>query len=64
MRPIKVGETEANIALIDEGLTSGEQVVTDGQYKLQPGAHVELTSPQPQNPAVVGKMRVTTSKKP
>src|SRR6266481_1370967 len=51
MRPIKVGETEANIALIDEGLTSGEQVVTDGQYKLQPGAHVELTSPQPQSPA-------------
>ena len=64
MRPIKVGQTEANIALIDEGLTAGEQVVTDGQYKLQPGAHVELTSPQPQNPAVAGKMRVTTSKKP
>jgi multidrug efflux system membrane fusion protein len=64
MRPIKVGQTEANLALIDEGLTAGEQVVTDGQYKLQPGAHVELTSPQSQNPAVAGKMRVTTSKKP
>src|SRR5438105_1284767 len=64
MRPIKVGQAEANIALIDEALTAGEQVVTDGQYKLQPGAHVELTSPQPQNPAAAGKMRVTTSKKP
>jgi multidrug efflux system membrane fusion protein len=64
LRPIKVGQTEANFALIDEGLTAGEQVVTDGQYKLQPGVHVELTSPQPQNPAAAGKMRVMTSKKP
>src|SRR6478735_11426609 len=38
MRPIKVGPIEANQALIDEGLKAGEQVVVDGQYKLQPGA--------------------------
>ena len=48
MRPIKVAQTEANVALIDSGLKAGEQVVVDGQYKLQPGAHVELTTPQPQ----------------
>jgi membrane fusion protein, multidrug efflux system len=48
MRPIKVAQTEANVALIDSGLKAGEQVVVDGQYKLQPGAHVELTSPQAQ----------------
>ena len=48
MRPIKVAQTEANVALIDSGLKVGEQVVVDGQYKLQPGAHVELTTPQPQ----------------
>ena len=47
MRPIKVAQTEANVALIDSGLKAGEQVVVDGQYKLQPGAHVELTTPQP-----------------
>jgi membrane fusion protein, multidrug efflux system len=46
MRPIKVAQTEANVALIDSGLKAGEQVVVDGQYKLQPSAHVELTSPQ------------------
>ena len=51
MRPIKVAQTEANVAMIDEGLKAGEQVVVDGQYKLQPGAHVELTTPQPQQPA-------------
>jgi len=46
MRPIKVAQTEGNLALVDEGLKPGEQVVVDGQYKLQPGAHVELTTPQ------------------
>jgi multidrug efflux system membrane fusion protein len=47
MRPIKVAQTEGNLALVDDGLKPGEQVVIDGQYKLQPGAHVELTTPQP-----------------
>lgn len=51
MRPIKVAETEGNLALVDEGLKPGEQVVVDGQYKLQPGAHVELTTPQPSQQA-------------
>ncbi|HKP02692.1 MAG TPA: efflux RND transporter periplasmic adaptor subunit [Chthoniobacterales bacterium] len=48
MRAIKVGQVEANLALIEEGLKAGEQVVVDGQYKLQPGAHVEVAAPQPQ----------------
>ncbi len=48
MRTVKVAQTEANLTLIDDGLKAGEDVVADGQYKLQPGAHVELTSPQPQ----------------
>jgi multidrug efflux system membrane fusion protein len=55
MRPITVTQTEANVALVDNGLKAGEQVVVDGQYKLQPGARVELTSPQQQQPAAVGK---------
>jgi membrane fusion protein, multidrug efflux system len=46
MRPIKVGRTEANLALVDNGLKAGEQVVVDGQYKLQPGTRVELTRPE------------------
>jgi membrane fusion protein, multidrug efflux system len=56
MRPIKVAQTEANVALIDNGLKAGEQVVVDGQYKLQPGSRVELTSPQPQKPAASAKL--------
>jgi multidrug efflux system membrane fusion protein len=53
MRPIKVAQTEGNLALVDEGLKPGEQVVVDGQYKLQPGTRVELTTPQPSGPAHV-----------
>lgn len=42
MRTIKVTQIEAGEALIASGLTPGERVVVDGQYKLQPGSHVKL----------------------
>jgi multidrug efflux system membrane fusion protein len=64
MRPIKVGQTEANLALIDEGLKAGDQVVVDGQYKLQAGSHVELTTPQPQMPAALARPPTGKSAKP
>ena len=41
-RPVKVAQISDGEALIDSGLTSGEQVVVDGQYKLQPGTHVTV----------------------
>jgi membrane fusion protein, multidrug efflux system len=41
--------------LIEDGLKAGEQVVVDGQYKLQPGSRVELTSPQGQPPPQAGR---------
>jgi len=62
MRPIKVAQTEANVALIDSGLNAGEQVVVDGQYKLQPGAHVELTTPQPSQQARPPQLRQSSHK--
>jgi membrane fusion protein, multidrug efflux system len=42
IRPIKVAQISEGQALIDSGLQANEQVVVDGQYKLQPGAHVTL----------------------
>jgi RND family efflux transporter, MFP subunit len=51
MRPVKVAQTESNQAVIDSGLRPGEQVVVDGQYKLQPGMRVELTGPAAQQPS-------------
>jgi multidrug efflux system membrane fusion protein len=62
MRPIKVAQTEANVALIDSGLKAGEQVVVDGQYKLQPGAHVELTTPQPSQQTRSPQLRQSSHK--
>ncbi|RTR14257.1 efflux RND transporter periplasmic adaptor subunit [Azospirillum griseum] len=46
-RPIKVARLEENKAIIDEGLTPGERVVVDGQYRLQPGSRVRLVDPPP-----------------
>jgi multidrug efflux system membrane fusion protein len=51
MRAIKVAQTENNETVVEDGLKPGEDVVVDGQYKLQPGAHVEASSPAGQNAA-------------
>jgi multidrug efflux system membrane fusion protein len=44
LRPIKVARTEANRVVIAEGLRAGEEVVTDGQLRLTPGARVSIKS--------------------
>lgn len=41
VRPITVAVTEGNIASVSAGLTAGEQVVTDGQDRLQAGVTVD-----------------------
>jgi multidrug efflux system membrane fusion protein len=43
--PLKVGQVSGGVAIVDGGLAAGEQVVTAGQYRLQPGARVEVNSP-------------------
>jgi membrane fusion protein, multidrug efflux system len=45
MRPVTVNQIDNGLALIDDGLQEGEQVVVDGQYKLQPGSKVILSAP-------------------
>jgi multidrug efflux system membrane fusion protein len=42
MRPVKVGATEGDWTLVESGLEAGDQVVVDGQYRLQPGATVQV----------------------
>lgn len=44
LRPVRVNRMDEREAVIDEGLTAGETVVTDGQLRLVPGAAVEITS--------------------
>jgi multidrug efflux system membrane fusion protein len=42
IQPVKVAQISDGQALIDSGLKANQQVVVDGQYKLQPGTHVTL----------------------
>jgi multidrug efflux system membrane fusion protein len=42
VRPVTVAQISDGQALIDSGLEANEQVVTDGQYKLQPGVKVTM----------------------
>ena len=43
-RSIKVGARNKTTAIIDDGLQPGEQIVTDGQYRIQAGSKVEVAA--------------------
>jgi multidrug efflux system membrane fusion protein len=45
-RPVTVSRTQGPIAIVAKGLQVGEQVVTDGQLRLAPGARVEIRKPE------------------
>jgi len=47
MRSVTPGASEAGFTLIQSGVKSGEIVVTDGQYRLQPGSSVTTVPPKP-----------------
>jgi membrane fusion protein, multidrug efflux system len=44
-RPIEIGFTNKTIAIVNSGLVAGEQIVTDGQYRIQAGSRVEVLAP-------------------
>ena len=52
VKPVTVGIVEDQDAIITEGLTDGDQVVTDGMAKLQDKSHVTLGGVKP--PAASG----------
>ncbi len=43
---VQVTATQQNIAVIGKGLTAGEQVVTNGQYRLDNGVEVSVRTPK------------------
>jgi membrane fusion protein, multidrug efflux system len=45
-RAVKLGRRLTGDLVIEQGLTGGEQVVTDGQLRLVPGARVEIKPPR------------------
>ncbi|HTC04014.1 MAG TPA: efflux RND transporter periplasmic adaptor subunit [Xanthobacteraceae bacterium] len=52
IRPVKVAQIWEGQALVDSGLQANEQVVVDGQYKLQPGTHVTILHGQAATEAI------------
>src|SRR5262245_2826358 len=42
MRPVTASQIGDDRVLVNRGLSGGETVVTDGQYRLQPGSHVQI----------------------
>ena len=53
MQPIKVALIQDGTAIVDAGLTAGERVVLDGQYKIMSGTKV-AAAPVPASTAVGG----------
>ena len=41
---VKVGYEDEGVAVITDGLSGNEQVVTNGQVRLQPGSHVKVNA--------------------
>jgi membrane fusion protein, multidrug efflux system len=44
-RPIEAGPASGNVTIVTSGLSGGERIVTDGQYKLQRGSPVSYAPP-------------------
>jgi multidrug efflux system membrane fusion protein len=46
VRKIQLGPSTGNSVIVTSGLSDGDRVVIDGQYKLQPNAPVTVNAPQ------------------
>lgn len=53
-RDIRVARSESGTALIASGLNDGDRIVTDGQYRLQPGARIREANDEPAAAAADG----------
>jgi multidrug efflux system membrane fusion protein len=42
MRPLEIGEEGNGLTVVTKGLAEGDRVTTSNQYRLQPGAHVQV----------------------
>lgn len=52
LRDLKVGRIENHNALIEQGLSAGERIVTSGHYRVQPGGPVQVLAEPNQKTAV------------
>jgi multidrug efflux system membrane fusion protein len=54
VQPIEVADTVDGKAVIAKGLSAGDRVVTDGQYRLTPGARIVEKMPGKAEVAAAG----------
>ncbi len=45
-RAVEIAATQEGVAVVSKGLTAGERIVTEGQYRLTDGAKVKVGAPQ------------------
>jgi len=65
IQPVQIALTQGNIALISSGLQAGQQVVTEGQDKLQTGTLVSIkTPPAPKAAAPANAQQEPVAKPP
>jgi len=53
LRPVKVGQRQADLVVIEEGVRSGERVVVNGQLGVTPGGKVRILQPSDPTKAAV-----------
>jgi multidrug efflux system membrane fusion protein len=57
-RSVKIGPITQGLAVVENGVAEGERIVTAGQYRLQPGAKVQISTEQaPQTTATSDKAK-------
>ncbi|HLJ19813.1 MAG TPA: efflux RND transporter periplasmic adaptor subunit [Stellaceae bacterium] len=54
-RVVKVGWADGSVAVIDQGIEAGETVISNGQYRVQPGAPVTVLPPDGTPPQQTGQ---------
>jgi membrane fusion protein, multidrug efflux system len=56
LRPVKLGQRQGELVVVDQGLKTGDRVVTNGQLAVMPGAKVRIEESGPaHNSAATGK---------
>jgi multidrug efflux system membrane fusion protein len=45
LRPVKLGQRQDELVVVDEGLKPGEHVVVNGQLAVMPGGKVHIEEP-------------------
>lgn len=60
-RSIKIGFANDTIAIVDSGLIVSEQVVTDGQYRIEAGSRVDVSAPPAASIAAPGDPAALTA---